>query len=73
MYEAEEKGCGEGAGRLGIAQTNLVTKWNDANQNRQTDKKAGGQTEQLVGRQADRQAAEQIDRHNNRQTGSYLG
>lgn len=53
MDEAK-RGAGEGVGCLGMAQMNLVTKWNDANQNRQSDRKAGRQTRQLVGRHADR-------------------
>lgn len=50
MDKAEWRGVGEGAGRLGMAQTNLVTKWNDANQNRQTDRKADRQTDITAGR-----------------------
>lgn len=42
MDEAKRGGVGESAGCLGMAQMNLVTKWNDANLNRQTDRKAGG-------------------------------
>lgn len=48
---------------------NLVTKWSDANQNRQSGRKASRQTRQLVGRRAGRQTVEagKTDGCNNRQ------
>lgn len=72
MDEVEQGGyCArEGAGCLGMARMNLMTKWSDTNQNRQTDRKARGQ---LVGVYIDRQTEWQTVRHNRQETGSYLG
>lgn len=44
-----------------MAQMNLVTKWSDANQNRQSGRKARRQTRQLVGRRACRQSESETD------------
>lgn len=60
---------GEGAGCLGMAQMNLVTKWSDANQNRQSGRKARSW---WVSVHADSQSWRQTDRQADVITGRFI-